>query len=615
MTGQTFGKRRDKPGAGSTTGSLPLHTPTERDVAEMPDISDLSARLRFSPQDGRIWLDDQRMLLIHLSALSGLRRELIDQLGLDRARGLLTRMGYASGARDAVLARKVRSNDSLMNAFLVGPQLHALEGIVSVEPVRVEADVATGHYYGEFLWRDSSEVDAHVAAYGMSSDPVCWMQIGYACGYTSVFMGRPILYREVECRATSSRHCRIIGKPVEEWDNAEADLVYLQPETFANQFGHPDREATAITEPNASALEIEMGLVGASSGFVSVCHLLKKVARTKATVLFLGETGVGKEMFARTLHRISERAAGPFIAVNCAAIPENLIEAELFGVERGAYTGAVQSRPGRFERAHGGTIFLDEIGTLNLTAQGKLLRALQESEIERVGGTATRKVDVRVVAATNVDLRAEMRKGNFREDLLFRLNIFPIRIPPLRERRDDVPLLMNHFLKKFTQRHGRRVIGFTERAVDHVLNYEFPGNIRELENIIERAVILAPEDGAIDVAHLFASSDEVDAPFFGVSRDGTLTEGRAAAADAPGGQSGVAGLLDELVAKGLPLETLEATLIDTAVRRAGGNLSQAARLLGMTRPQLAYRYRSLCDTRASATARKAKPGTIDNAGG
>lgn len=595
--------------------SLPLHTPTEHDIEQMPDISDLSERLRFCPQDGRIWLDDQRMLLIHLSSVSALRRELVDQLGIDHARGLLTRMGYASGAKDAALARKVRPHETMRNAFMVGPQLHALEGIVSVDPVRMEADVESGHYYGEFLWRDSSEVDAHVAAFGMSSDPVCWMQIGYACGYTSVFMGRPILYREVECRATTSRHCRIVGKPVEEWDNAEADLAYLQPETFANRFAVRHKHAAPLAEPEAGQNELGTGLVGASSGFVSVCHLLKKVAGTNATALFLGETGVGKEMFARTLHRISNRAADPFIAVNCAAIPESLVEAELFGVERGAFTGAVQSRPGRFERANGGTIFLDEVGTLTLTAQGKLLRALQEGEIERVGGTEIRKVDVRVVAATNVDLRSEVRKGTFRQDLLFRLNVFPIRIPPLRERRDDVPLLMNHFLQKFTQRHGRKVTGFTERAVDRLLNYEFPGNIRELENIIERAVILAPDDGPIDVAHLFASSDEVGSPFFGVGRDGNLTEGRLVANGDAAVNDAAASLLDQLVGKGLALDDLEATLINSAVERAGGNLSQAARTLGMTRPQLAYRYKTLRNGGRSALDREAEPGAVDDAVG
>ncbi|MBP2227912.1 DNA-binding NtrC family response regulator [Azospirillum agricola] len=587
--------------------SVPLMPPqvAAEATARLPDIADLSARLRFCPKDGRIWLGDQRMLLIHLSALADLRRELVGALGLAAARGLFTRMGYASGCKDAEFARRIRPGDDL-NAFYVGPQMHALEGVVHVEPVRVEVDIESGHYYGEFLWHGSSEVDAHIAAFGMSAEPVCWMQIGYASGYTSIFMGQPILHREVECRATGSRHCRIVGKPVHEWDDPNPDLIYLQPDSLGSLYraaapsvppaftGLPAQPADARRQP---------GLIGLSSGFLAAHHLLQKVARTSASVLFLGETGVGKEMFARSLHASSDRAAMPFVAINCAAIPENLIESELFGVERGAFTGALQSRPGRFERAHGGTIFLDEIGTLNLAAQGKLLRVLQEREVERVGGTETRRVDVRVVAATNADLRAESRRGNFREDLFYRLNVFPVRIPPLRERREDIPLLVRHFLLKYADRHKRPVAGVTDRGMDRLIDYEFPGNVRELENIIERAVILAPEDGApIDVGHLFACGDEVHSPFYGVGQDGSLIDGRTAP-DPPAGAmaagamaagaaaGGPDSLVDSVLANEIPLELLEARLIETAVERAGGNLAEAARTLGLTRAQLAYRYR------------------------
>jgi two-component system, NtrC family, response regulator HydG len=575
-----------RPRAASST-SIPLFVDTY-DPSQAPDISDLSRRLRFCPKDGRIWLDEQRMLLLHLSSLSGLRGELIDSLGIDLARGLLTRMGYASGSKDARLARKVRARQSLLDAFLVGPQLHALEGIVSVEPVRLEADVETGRYYGEFIWHDSSEVDAHIAAYGMSSEPVCWMQIGYACGYTSVFMGRPILYREIECRAAGSRQCRIIGKPVEQWDDPEPDLAFLQLEGFTNRYHARSHRVASLSGTRDTPGEIE-GMVGASSGFIAACHLVQKVAKTRATVLFLGDTGVGKEMFARTLHRISDRADKPFVAVNCAAIPENLVEAELFGVEKGAFTGAVHSRPGRFERAHGGSIFLDEIGTLNLTAQSKLLRVLQENEIERVGGTQTRKVDVRVVAATNIDLKVEARRGLFRSDLLFRLDVFPVRIPPLRERRDDIPLLMAHFLERFNLRHGRRVSGFTDRAVDKLIDYEYPGNIRELENMIERAVILVNDEAPIDVGHLFASSDEIDTPFFGIATDGNLQAARWGTDPVASGSD--MGVIDNILGRQIPLDRLELSLIERAVEKAQGNLSEAARALGLTRPQLAYRYR------------------------
>lgn len=569
--------------------SIPLMDAASDAEMDLPDMDDLRARLRFSPRDGRIWLDDQRMLLIHLSSITSLRRELIDSLGTEKARGLLTRMGYASGSRDAVIARKVRPEGSYFDILAVGPQLHALEGVVSVRPARVEVDVAKGIYYGEFIWHDSSEVDAHVAVYGASSDPVCWMQIGYACGYTSGFMGRPILYREVECRAMGHRDCRIIGKPVEEWDDPEEDLRFLHFEPFHTRSIHQVRTPSEQTPAGRVMTTAGMDqLVGASSGFIAVCHMLQKVAMTGATVLFLGETGVGKEIFARTLHRVSNRADKPFIAINCAAIPDNLVEAELFGVEKGAFTGALQSRQGRFERADTGTLFLDEVGTLNLTAQGKLLRALQEREIERVGDVRIRKVDVRVIAATNVDLRDEVKAGRFREDLLFRLNVFPIRIPPLRERRDDIPVLMDHFLKKFSTLHGRTVTGFTERAVDALLEYGYPGNIRELENMIERAIILVPDGGALDIGHLFTNQGDFRSAIMGIGRSGTFENGRDGAKEDC--RPALKDLIETAIDDETPLEQIENLLIQRAVDRAGGNLSQAARILGMTRPQLAYRF-------------------------
>ncbi|TDU32602.1 regulatory Fis family protein [Panacagrimonas perspica] len=578
------------------------------DPQRYPDIADLMARLHFSPADGRIWLDDQRMQLIHTSAMGVMRRELIEGLGIERARGLLTRMGYNSGGHDAELARRLRPHAGLSDTFAVGPQLHALEGIVRVDPpVRLEIDVERGHYLGEFIWRDSSEDEEHIRNYGIGAEPVCWMQIGYACGYTSVFMGRPILFREVECRATGHSHCRIVGKPAEEWKDAEDDIRFLRAEPFSRGLIATTRKPAEKSAQEHLASMFEDGaIVGVSTGFNAVCHMVRRVADTSATVLFLGESGVGKEVFARTLHRNSPRANHPFVAINCAAIPENLVESELFGVEKGAFTGATVSREGRFERAHGGTLFLDEIGILGLAAQGKLLRAIQEGEIERVGDTKVRRVDVRLVAATNLDLRAEVKAGRFREDLYFRLNVVPVKVPPLRERRDDIPILMNHFLAKYRHRHKRDVTGFTARAIDALLNYELPGNIRELENMIERGVILAPSQGAIDVSHLFIGGENLDSVSFGLSGDGRVGSGgrldaddRAAAGTDPADViRSIAArcekmLSDDTDADAVSLDeietSLEKALLQSAIKRANGNLSAAARSLGLTRSRLVYR--------------------------
>ncbi len=586
------------------------------------------------------------MVLMHTRAQGILRRELIDTLGLERARTLLTRMGYESGAMDAELANRVRGRDGVFDAFSVGPQLHALEGIVYVEPVVFDVDVKRGRFYAEYFWHDSFEDEVHIEHYGIGADPVCWTQIGYACGYSTVFMGRPVIFREVECRAMGHARCRIVGKLAEDWDDPEEDLKYLRadhyledaplsllvPEIGKGPVGRDVRSSSAARGADALAsarparpsraarrttteeeAEERWKMVGASASFNVAYHMLQRVAKTDATVLFLGESGVGKEMFARTLHRLSGRAGEPFVALNCAAIPEGLIEAELFGVEKGAFTGATESRPGRFERAEGGTLFLDEVGQLTLSAQGKLLRALQEGEIERVGDTRTRKVDVRVVAATNVELKKAVREGSFREDLYFRLNVFPIHIPPLRERKADIPLLLNRFLKQFSRRHGKQVTGFTERAIAALLNYDWPGNIRELENMVERGVILAEDEGALDICHLFTSGERIDTRTLALSKTGTLD---AAALEAMAGRTGMiesAGGLDhlagDLVEQGIALEELEATLLRAAVRKADGNLSAAARLLGMTRPQLAYRLKKLETDAGSRDAAKRSPGT------
>jgi two-component system response regulator HydG len=557
-----------------------------------PSLADLTECLFFSPGDGRIWLNDQRMLLVHSSSMGHLRRELINLVGLERARGLLTRAGYVSGARDAKLVRERWPDSPASEVFMAGTQLHSLEGVVKVTPKSFDFDIDRGTYEGEFIWEHSSEDDEHIAAFGLTTEPACWMQVGYATGYVTTLFGRLVVFREIECRAMGAAACRVVGRHAEAWGDISEDLRYIQAQDFAALAAEAQqqepRPAPGAAPAAPSTLE-RHALVGASSAYNAASHQIRRVAPTRATVLFTGESGVGKEAFARMLHNISPRAPQPFVAVNCAAIPETLIESELFGVERGAFTGATHSRPGRFERAHQGTLFLDEIGTLSLPSQGKLLRALQEGEIERVGGTKTLLLDVRVVAATNVDLEAEVKAGRFREDLFYRLNVYPIPLPPLRERREDIPLLMSHFLQRDNARHGKRITGFTPRAVRAFLRYPFPGNIRELQNLVERGVIAAEDDAAIDVAHMFRREQLSDDMLYSLGADGTLQRGAAASVDN----------LFEHVARGLgadshalDLAAVEQRLIQEAVQHAQGNLSAAARALGLTRAQLAYRLKA-----------------------
>jgi DNA-binding NtrC family response regulator len=547
------------------------------------DAGDLRSQVHFCAETGQIWLHEHRMLLVHADAQASLRKELVDTLGLERAKGLLTRMGYASGVRDAELARGRAGCASDVEAFMTGPQLHTLEGIVLVTPIRLEVDRACGKFYGEFLWENSWEGQSHRRDFGIHHEPVCWTQIGYACGYTSAFMGRPILFKEIECSGAGDAHCTIVGKPVDEWADAAEHMKYFNPESIADQLHDLQSQVAELRSTIGEKERLPGDMVGESSGFKLAYELLKKVAGTHITVLLLGETGVGKELFARRLHDVGPRAAEPFVAINCAAIPQELVESELFGVEKGAYTGAQVSRPGRFERAHGGTLFLDEVGDLPLSAQAKLLRVLQDGEVERLGDHRTRRVNVRLLAATNRDLQQLVREGRFRSDLYYRLNAYQIRIPPLRERREDVRPLAKRFLEKYQALHGKKLAGFTDKAKKALLTYNWPGNIRELRHTIERGVILAPHNGRIEINHLFTSWEDPATREFGLDSRGGL--------DVPE-QGPCKALCEEVLSGATTLEQVEQLMLDSAVSRARGNLSLAARMLGLTRPQLAYRIKS-----------------------
>jgi transcriptional regulator with GAF, ATPase, and Fis domain/predicted hydrocarbon binding protein len=590
-------------------GVLRRATYDEFDAAASPTFDELTESLFFSPGDGRIWLNDQRMFLLHTASFGALRQELIETLGTEGARELLTRIGYLSGARDANIIRRKWPAGDLASAFTAGPRLHSLEGIVKVTPVRFSFDIDGGSFYGEFLWHDSTEAGEHISAYGVSTAPACWMQIGYASGYASAFMGKLIVYREVECAAMGHTHCRNQGRPADEWDNdAAEDLKYfnfyhMPRRSVSLRSAQSTNEKSAPRPLAAGATHSEKNrIVGLSAALRAAHHMLERVAPTTAAVLFTGESGTGKELFANNLHALSPRENKPFVAINCAAIPETLVEAELFGVERGAYTGATTSRAGRFERASGGTLFLDEIGSLSLVAQGKLLRAIQEGEIERVGGSNAKKVDVRIVAATNIDLRAEVEARRFREDLFFRLNVFPIDLPPLRERRDDIPLLMEHFLVFYSLRHKRRFTGFTRRAVEALLNYNYPGNIRELQNLIERGVIYAEEDGAIDSVYMFRRGELIKNDVFALGSGGLLQhntdegapiaqakQGPLTAIDERDQTSTVERILLGVIEGGMGLERLESCAYEAALAKTQGNVSAAARLLKISRAQLDYR--------------------------
>ncbi|WP_417227511.1 sigma 54-interacting transcriptional regulator [Amphritea sp.] len=561
----------------------------------LPNPQDLLKQIRFETEEGKIWLDEQRMLLIHSSVMGLLRNELIQTMGVERAKGFLMRFGYHTGWRDAELAKKVRPDMSAEEAFMVGPQLHAIKGMVKVKPNSLDFDSDSGHFHAEFDWFNSYEVETHLSNFGNSDVPVCWTLIGYASGFSSFYMGRQIVIKETQCAATGAHHCHIEGRPAEEWDDADEVQKYLLPDPIIEQLlALQDEVSTLKNQVRSSESEedILFNSVGHSAAFKNVCHLIKKASKSKVSVLLQGETGVGKEIVARSLHGSSDRASQPFIAVNCACIPPDLIEAELFGVEKGAYTGASQSREGKFERAHRGTIFLDEVIELSPRAQASLLRVLQESEFERVGDTHTRRIDVRVVAAANEDLELAVQEGRFRADLFYRLNVYPIHIPPLRDRTEDIPLLIEHFLKKYCALYNKKITGVSDKALQGLTQYKWPGNIRELENMIERGVILAESNHVIGFESLFPSLSEPSHPLNIINGRVSLHKEDSPQSDQqPDPQTA-----EQLLVDNFSLEELEQQLIDEAMAQANGNVSKAARKLGLTRPALAYRLRKRQDS-------------------
>lgn len=340
------------------------------------------------------------------------------------------------------------------------------------------------------------------------------------------------------------------------------------------------------------------GVIGDSPTMKEIYKIVEKVWDSPSTVLITGESGTGKELIARVLHERSFRKDLPFIKVNCAAIPENLVESELFGYEKGAFTGAVGSKPGRFELAHTGTLFLDEIAEIKKEVQVKLLRILQEQEFERVGGIKTIKVDVRLIAATNQDLQKEVKEGNFREDLFYRLNVVPIKLPALRDRKGDIPLLIRHFIAKYNKRLNKNIQNITEEAKIILMKYNWPGNIRELENVIERASLLSDSD-YITVADLpeelraLGSAEVIPPTYAGIEKmeqsflaetEIKTQESEIKNQDQPPGPTRLDLTLKEAV-KQATIQ-VERNLIIQALRETRGNVTRAARKLGISRKSL-----------------------------
>jgi len=482
-------------------------------VTQSTDVDrlQLAELLDFRPDLGVIRLHNQRVVILSAAAVGLIKKELIDTFGRDAARRLMLRFGYADGYHDAVNMRERSAWTDPIEGIRAGAVLHTLEGIARVEIIRLERD-DKGRFDMEVVWHGSYTAEQHLHHYGPSEQPVCWSLVGYATGYASACLGQEVYFRETSCLGQGEKHCTVIGRDAEAWaddlETLRADFqganlgqeverlhtaVRLQAQQLAKRerlLERRERELNLLRERINRHAESQH-FVARSPAMQEVLELAGQVAPLDTTVLVLGESGTGKEFVVRMIHEQSRRAGGPFVSVNCAALTETLLESELFGHVRGAFTGAMRDKPGLFEVASNGTLFLDELGEVAPSVQAKLLRALQEREIRRVGGERTIKINTRVVAATNRDLRAAVNAGSFREDLYFRLSAFVITIPPLRDRREDIPLLAHQFVQRAATRMEKDVRTVSAEAMTLLVRYAWPGNVRELEHAIERGIILA----------------------------------------------------------------------------------------------------------------------------
>ncbi|MCU0665115.1 MAG: sigma-54-dependent Fis family transcriptional regulator [Myxococcota bacterium] len=467
--------------------------------------------LELDPEGGVIRFAGQRALLLDAVAMGLHRKYLVENFGLTAARAVLTQFGFAHGWRMAAAMKQEFkwTNDGEWRR--AGPSLFNLEGLFRVQPGSEDMLTPKGA-----MLLASYEAEQHLLHFGRSDSAVCWTICGLMSGYVSHTAGKEIFVLENRCLGQGHAACHLLGRSREEWGEEHAeDLAFFDSGRLTESL---DVSLSRVTETLRAAevklrahrralvavvrdVKEPLGIVARSRKMQDVVGLAQRVAKVDATVLITGESGVGKERIARLVHDESTRALGPFIAVNCGAITETLLESELFGHARGAFTGATSDRPGLFEAASRGTLLLDEVGEVSAGMQVKLLRVLQEREIRRVGENKSRPVDARVIAATNRDLAHGVAESTFRQDLYYRLKVVELHVPPLRDRRDDILPLARVLLADAAGRMDRKMTGLAPGAADQLLRYEWPGNVRELENAMERAVALA-RGGRVDLEDL-----------------------------------------------------------------------------------------------------------------
>jgi two-component system, NtrC family, response regulator HydG len=468
--------------------------------------------------------------------------QVLNTIGIEGGRDVVNMLGVGGEGAD------------LATAFQQYLNVSDTSGFTQYLPPVLEIDLEKGRFDARIKMTQSVESDAYLAIPNREKLRVCALEAGYLSGVAGELIGRSVTFTEVSCKGEGADQCEFVGKFTDEVDQNRQEII------AAN---------SVPLRPTIQSL-----LIGKTGLMDALRSRIAAVARTDVPVLIQGETGTGKDLIARSIHLISDRKQRPLITMNCGAIQEGLVEAELFGVQKGAYTGAEKTRMGKFQLAHEATLFFDEIGLLSMAVQGKLLRVLEDGCFDIVGGR-TVQVDVRLIVATNIDLAEAVQRGEFREDLYFRLCTVILRAPPLRERMADVRALAEHFLEDAGKRHRKNFAGFTADAYRLLEGLHYSGNVRELRQMIEAAAIFGSDGESID-CELLAAGGHVP-----MSRNIESDEALATIDD----------VARSILESGISLKELEKVCVDQALNNSGGNLAQAARLLGVSRRQIEYRVR------------------------
>jgi two-component system response regulator HydG len=502
-----------------------------------------------------------RFIVFGITALARMQNDLIRSLGWEKASVIYTRYGYEYGMATAIRIAELYNFDTPEEWLRAGCVLQAMSGVATTSITKIRIDPGKKHLQFSGTWTNSFETTMWLSQYDSSGHPVCCIVSGILSGYASAVMGVEVLVRETSCQAEGKQCCTFEGRTLPEWGLDPEEMQRLHSVNGIGEelsrlkqdllLAREDlaRQNTEIKMLKTLTYRVEPdhGIVFRSEAMNRLLVTAEKVAATRSTVLIQGESGTGKELLSRFMHRCSGGAHKPFLAVNCAALPPNLLESELFGHVKGAFTGANTDKRGLFVEAGEGTLFLDEIGEIPLEMQAKILRALQEKQVRQVGGLKEIPVQARIIAATNRDLREMVAEGRFREDLYYRLAVFPLFLPPLRERREDILLLARNFLARIQPDHP----GFAPKAIRQMETYPWPGNVRELENWIEYAVVMSGGQQILP--------EHFPLPSTALTRDSLSVF----AADMP------------------PMKEIERRYTKLVLEHTAGNRTEACRLLGI----------------------------------